>query len=106
MTGLSVVGRIIILVSMAVLSSCGSPKVDPMFVTAGDPFFDDALKRLSQPEQRRLGFRTADDIMGFYFEGRNEVCIVLLPRKRNVILHGPESAFCYHKATGDFIRRL
>ena len=102
----SSVRRFLSLMMLVIVCGCGSANVDPMFVTAGDPFFDDALRRLSISERQRLGFQQPDDLMGFYFEGRSEACIVLLPRKRDVILHGAESAFCYEKATSNFVRRI
>jgi len=103
---MTVLKYIVALATVALLTGCNGSKVDPIFVTAGDPFFDDAVRRLSQPEQLRLGFQGPDDIMGFYFEGRKKACIVLLPRKRNVILHGPESVFCYDKTTSNYIGRM
>ena len=103
----SCVKRFLSLMMLAMLSGCGGANVDDYwFVTVGDPFFDDALLRLSISEKQRLGFQQPSDLMGFYFEGQSEACIVLLPRKRNVILHGPNTTFCYDKATSNFVRRI
>ena len=91
---------------IASLGGCGSEPSSSLFVGTGDPFFDDAASRLSPADKKRFGVERADQLEGFFFQGQSESCVVLLPRKRNIVLHGPDVAFCYDARNNEFKRRV
>lgn len=88
------------------LSGC-EKKPDPLyFVTVGDPFFDDSARRLTPEEKSKMGVHQPNDLQGFVFTGENETCIVLMPRKRNIVLHGTNAGSCYDRKTNAFTRHI
>lgn len=91
---------------IANLGGCNSDPDSSLFVGTGNPFFDDAASRLSPADKKRLGVEQASQLEGFFFQGQNEACVVLLPRRRNIILHGPDAAFCYDARTNVFKKRV
>ena len=65
---------------------------------------DDALRRID-PEERKIYDRYAETA-GFYFEGQTKRCIVIVVLRSDVLIHRPSPAFCYNKATNEFVGRL
>jgi hypothetical protein len=94
------------IISTLLLSACHSSNTDRIFTKEGDIFFDDAFKRLSPNEMKRLKANNPKDVRGFFFQGKNESCIVFISVNNNLILHGPDPVFCYDLESNKFNRRM